>query len=178
MQLSMQNNPLWYNHFHPNWWINGRSRAGGVVDRSMLGLNDDVTCFGPVSLEREHPLGADKRGGLCLVLQTLIYHFRWSQRSFSGFMGMAYNPAFFTSTCWWNQVCAVSLSIWVLRLYGRRLKDLGCAGKETLFVFHMKSLRGGVMCRRKDEGRQKTEGERGKHMWPWTTKPVIRVIFF
>lgn len=53
-----------------------RSRAGGVVDGGVLGLNDDVTCYGPVSLEREPPLGADKRSGLCLMLQTLIYHFR------------------------------------------------------------------------------------------------------
>lgn len=53
-----------------------RSLTGSVVDRSMLGLNDDVTCFGPILLERERPLGADNHNGLCLILQTLIHHFR------------------------------------------------------------------------------------------------------
>ncbi len=167
MQLSMQTNPLWDNHFHPNWWINGRSRAGGVVDRSMLGLNDDVTCFGPVSLEREHPLGADKRGGLCLVLQTLIYHFRWSQRSFVGLWVWRIILLFLH-----RLVGGIKCALFLYR-YGfcacmeRRLKDLGCAGKEDSLCVSYEKRREG-WCVEGRWGKTKTEGERGKHMWPWT----------
>ncbi len=183
MQLCMQNNPLWYNHFHPNWRINGRSRAGGVVDRSMLGLNDDVTCFGPVSLEREHPLGADKHSGLCLILQTLIYHFRWSQRSLAlvglwvwrtilFFLhrlvgGIKCAPFFYR--CGFYACMEGDLRIWAMQ--GKRL--------SLCFIWKAVEEGWGVERKwdRKKEGRQKSEGERGRHMWPWTTKLVIRVNF-
>lgn len=93
-----------------------RSLTGSVVDRSMLGLNDDVTCFGPILLERERPLGADNHSGLCLILQTLIHHFRWSQRSLVLVGLLAWciilNQIFFSLT-WWNRLCAFYLMIWV-----------------------------------------------------------------
>lgn len=76
---------------------------------------------------------------------------------FSGFIGMVHHPeSDFFSLTWWNQLCAFYILIWVYSCMEWD-KDLG---KETLFVFHMKSRRGGVRCRkwnRKKGGKTRTK---------------------
>lgn len=147
-----------------------RSLAGSVVDRSMLGWNDDVTCFGPMSLERERPLGADNHSGLCLILQTLIYHFRWSQRSLA-LVGLWAWCTFLNLIFFFIDLVETTVDFLYidlgLQLYGMRHNDLGYAGKETLFVFHMKSCRGGVRFRKWDREKRRedeNEGGKGRHI--------------
>lgn len=159
-----------------------RSLTGSVVDRSMLGLNDDVTCFGPILLERERPLGADNHNGLCLILQTLIHHFRWSQRSLSLVGLLAWciilNLFFFF---FGGINCAFYLSIWVYGCMDWVTRIWATQGKRFSLCFLRKAVEEGWGVESKTGKKEGTWERRceGTTYWmnKWIKEDVYRQLF-